>query len=485
MHLLVSIAMSDRLVDDILDLVFAWLHPKEWRRSWPQTMLAKDLRKDLATCSLVSKRWRAMARPHLFRDIVYTFRAVPEERTTAVEGEPYLTEPRYRTLRMFHTFLQQNNFACTAIRRLQLRALPATANDGTVMSMFYKIPDFVYGPQDMVQVELFMDILALTYNISDLDLREIILALPRPTSLSGLSLQTLEIYFGTAQTHEDWKIQPDYATTKILSCFDLIDELGVNGLIIKGGAAMPPAADAPDLSHLRVRSLHLGHLMGAGQRGIIPQSLQEPLFAQSLRVLDFTTTDDEQLPVQQELLEFVQDHIQELICTVDNGPNTDTPLIIPHCPNLRSIRLGTSIHTCAVGEDSDSHHSINRLVLYLRQCRRTVSFYPALARIVLHLGIVSGRKQEPDVWLVGLTSALKDLDSALVEFFDCRPSCALTIEYGRPRNMDMAYATTALVHAFARFLPKMVGRRGLTFCVAGQYLREYEHQQNSSGSVLI
>ena len=315
--------MSDRLLDDILDLVFAQLHPTEWKRCWPQSMVAKDLNKGLAACSLVSKRWRVMARPHVFRDIAYSFRAVPEEGTTAVEGEPYMAEAQYRTLRMFHAFLQQNSFARSAIKRLRLRALPTTANDGAVISMLYKVEDFVYGSRDMIAIELFMDVLTLTTNLSELDLRNIIPVVPRPAFSSGLSLQILNIAFGTSQTHADWKIQPDYATTKILSCFDSIGELEINGLIIKTGAAMPPAIDVPDLSHLSVRALHLGYLIGASQRALIPQSFQKSLFAHSLRVLDFTTTGQDQLPVQQQLLEFVKGHIEQLIFTVDDGLGKD------------------------------------------------------------------------------------------------------------------------------------------------------------------
>lgn len=60
---------------ELVDMV---LRHVDWTASWPA---AHDERQTLSTCALVSRSFYVLARPHLFRSVVYSFQSVPDDET--------------------------------------------------------------------------------------------------------------------------------------------------------------------------------------------------------------------------------------------------------------------------------------------------------------------------------------------------------------------------------------------------------------------
>ncbi|GJE84093.1 hypothetical protein PsYK624_001680 [Phanerochaete sordida] len=127
--------MPRELPLELWGIVFSYLHSMDWEPTRELPLPDKD---DLAACTLVSRMWSAVARPHLFRDITYSFRPVPEDVTPNDQGDycdtlekyecldPARDESRFKTFPMFFNFVSSSPVAQNSIRRLRLDGWPST-----------------------------------------------------------------------------------------------------------------------------------------------------------------------------------------------------------------------------------------------------------------------------------------------------------------------------------------------------------------------
>ena len=143
---------------ELLDHIFSHLHYLDWETSWDHSAYGKYA---LDSCTRVCHSWSDVARPHLFRDVVYSFRPVPYSVALNDDGEYpkdistyecfdsiYKKSARFKTLPMFYAFLQQNAMAQNSIRRLRLDAWPRGS------SAFF-------NDHDGVDADIFRDLLQL------------------------------------------------------------------------------------------------------------------------------------------------------------------------------------------------------------------------------------------------------------------------------------------------------------------------------------
>ena len=126
--------MGTQLLPELVSEVLEHLHSADWKHSFPMSCIAKET---ILSCSLVSRTWREVAQPHIFRDIVYSF-CRPNGIGSLNDYEPQDTDPRFpgrfyqhvntgeskphKNLPMFVEFLQQTPQAARCVRRLLLVA---------------------------------------------------------------------------------------------------------------------------------------------------------------------------------------------------------------------------------------------------------------------------------------------------------------------------------------------------------------------------
>ena len=186
---------------------------------------------DLHSCSLVSRSWNAITRRHLFRDVVYSFKCVPETPTDCgnqgrvSECHPYgRWSPeipiRYKTFPMFCAFLRGNPAARSCVIRLKLDAFPEPSKTFTSP---------MYEDKEKIGLDLFTELLHLLPRLKSLRLCNIVLdarLIPSP-SITLPSLDELYISYNTGKNYErSWEgANREMKMSDILECFAKVKKL--------------------------------------------------------------------------------------------------------------------------------------------------------------------------------------------------------------------------------------------------------------------
>ena len=227
------------LPPELLDAIFSHLHTDNWEDSWDKLACGKL---DLDACSRVSHSWNAAAVPHLFRDIVYSFRPVPYN-TPYGRGEYSTTNPldfssaskskpdaRYKTLPMFYAFVQHSPFVQNSIRRLGLENRPR--RDGFRL----------YDDTDCPDADVFIELLHLLPRLRVLRLHNFTVA-PGPTLATPVAHPSLKSVFISSQSsrsddpagRREWI---DLNVSAVLDCFTKLEELHLD---LHGLPMFPPS----------------------------------------------------------------------------------------------------------------------------------------------------------------------------------------------------------------------------------------------------
>jgi hypothetical protein len=213
------------LPPELLDIVFSHLYEEDWEVSWYILGPAKAA---LDSCTRVCRAWNAVARPHLFRDIVYSFRPNPYSVLANEDGEYPRDDPRYamfdpkyrpdarfKTFPMFFAFVQRSPMAQESIRRLRLEAWPRGS------STFYE-------DHDGVDAKLFSQLLQLLPRLRVLHMANVSI-IHGPIYYAPLVHPSLKRLFIICQigSYIDGSIRQwmDMNVATVLDCFAKIDEL--------------------------------------------------------------------------------------------------------------------------------------------------------------------------------------------------------------------------------------------------------------------
>ena len=327
--------MSGRLPLELVHVIFDHLRPHQWLVSWPN---AADNKAALASCSLVSKSWNAEARCHLFRDVVYSFRKVPTGDEAFREGrvckhEVYrrfsggkVEEARYKTLRMFCTFLRSNWVARISIHRLRLRALPSAWRLNIFGSSAHH-PNLAFDEQDCVEAKDLMDLLDLLPSLRALYFYDIIPTSPfcvkegKPRG-PPFSPKRVSIVFGRSyyslRDRSQWTTYCEHATTRLLTFFNEVEDLYISRIGFDG---MPPYAANLDIEvpSVQIHSLALAFFVPKG--GFLFRRLAETSILSNLcqLVLEPTQYSPEEMSMLQSLLSVASSNLRELRYNLSNA----------------------------------------------------------------------------------------------------------------------------------------------------------------------
>lgn len=217
--------MMGELPPELLDIVFAHLHPSDWDTSWDKSACGKF---ELDSCSRVSRSWNAAARSHLFRDVIYSFRPVPPSEVTTLndDGEyssihdgyarfdrNYKHDARYKTLPMFHSFIQRSPLVQNSLLRLRLDLWQRTSS--------------FYDDSDRADAEMFVSLLRLLPRLRVLHLYNFTVA-HGPIRAPPLVHPSLKhVYISSESTifcavARNW---PDLDVAAVLDCFTKCETL--------------------------------------------------------------------------------------------------------------------------------------------------------------------------------------------------------------------------------------------------------------------
>lgn len=214
--------MTSHLAPELLDDIFSYLHAT----SWDSSDCSVVRKPHLASCSLVCREWSIVARPRLFRDIVFSFRPVPYDAVLNDQGDYMGTRPkydsfhptlkpdvRYKTFPMFCAFIQQSPLAQNSIRRLRLDGWPRG------QGAFLHDADRIYAAA-------FTQLLHLLPGLRVLHLYNVGIAHPytRKPPISHPSLRRVFIV-NAGDTDTLMRSWPDIDVPAILDCFARIEEL--------------------------------------------------------------------------------------------------------------------------------------------------------------------------------------------------------------------------------------------------------------------
>lgn len=222
------------LAQELLGEIVGHLHTEEWDVSWADAAANK---RDLHSCSLVSRAWHAATRLHMFRDIAYSFR---EDGCSPYEDPPAEAaiwrkfvlarqHVRCKTLRMLCAFLRENPHIQYYIRSLKLELWPSREPQDKLRWKF--------GHGDEVDDHLFGELLALLPRLTVLHLHNVFVSEP-PAHFSSPLIQLNRLHIASCSVqnlHENrarW-IKPDLILDNTLFFFGIIHELHLStwGLI--------------------------------------------------------------------------------------------------------------------------------------------------------------------------------------------------------------------------------------------------------------
>lgn len=223
---------------ELVDQIFQGLHtPAEERVDVWQG----DPKGSLTACSLVCHSWNAIARPHLFRDVVYTYisevRAglepwddIPDAQadfgrwckfpSTYHSINPRVMEPT-KTLSMLCDFLHDHPHCASCVRTLSLRGSP----HHWTPALGERRLGFAYDSDYFEDPEVFTMILAQLPRLSRLNLVDVFLSPPStlftPLRLPFVSLRHVSMSYLTARRDQALEL------SKFIGGLCNVDELRV------------------------------------------------------------------------------------------------------------------------------------------------------------------------------------------------------------------------------------------------------------------
>jgi hypothetical protein len=292
---------------ELIDVVFDALHTEDWEESWNQPLYGK---RDLHACSLVSRTWHAVAREHLFRDVVYSFQHIP--RNPEPENDAYArTSPncwysftdkvsaRYKTFPMFCAFVDKSPAVQRSIRHLRLEAWPSSVHGA-------------FEESDKINTGLFVRLLKTLPSLTTLHLYNIVLSQDpirnpsvTPPSLCRLFISFKSELYGCERTwHDSTFLVKAY---RLLACFSRLRELHLRGLT-DGSFRAPNGQCELALASVQARSLVIESAHST--QGTLYHALCRSPLAQTLTSLTFT--DAGALAGRSDFVHQVGPHLQRL-----------------------------------------------------------------------------------------------------------------------------------------------------------------------------
>jgi hypothetical protein len=229
--------MGAGLPPELLDDIFSRLHIEGWEHSTGKVACGKSA---LNACSLVSRSWNAVAWPHLFRDILYSFRPVPDDDVPDDNEEYPSTNPlyanfgagkedaRFKTFPMLFAFIQRTPLARNSIQRLRLEAWPRGAS-------------VTYLDSDNVDAQLLVSLLVSLPRLQVLHLGNVGVT-QGPSRVSPLvhpSLKRLFIDSGSG-VPDLRRLHFELDVGTILDCFTALEELYLNPLGLAATCTLAP-----------------------------------------------------------------------------------------------------------------------------------------------------------------------------------------------------------------------------------------------------
>lgn len=313
------------LLPELLHEVFDHLEPSAHSLSsshaapWTGSFRIKS---DLYSCSLVSRDWNRLTRPHLFRFVKYSFRRSSKEGEAPwgpllLDGllgrwEENITTrtipPPNKTLGMLCKFLEANAAIAPYIRGLSLRCCAGTRAPGAA-SNHGGHQAYINDSDDRIYPSLLARLLALLPQLHTLRLENILLACA-PSAQAHVSppLQSLHILFSM--------VRPSSRdTSALLGCFKHVDELrltnpGTDNQPL-GGGVIPNSIDEYDgPEYLKARTLSIDNLSEPVE-GLF-DSLRRCGSASSIRFVNFLCVSMSAVPQLQAFVNTLGDQLEQV-----------------------------------------------------------------------------------------------------------------------------------------------------------------------------
>lgn len=303
---------------ELVDIVLQNLQPVDWGASWPT---ARDERQGLCACALVSRSCYFLARPYLFRSVVYSFQKGSEESMLrpiktarwayCADAEPYHSAKHVpmKTFRMFSDFLDRSPVILSTIRQLRLACFPQLTR-GT--------QEWEYGFSTGDRVEL-AEILTLLKNIPNLEVLHTwnILPTQSPTTIdSYISLRALQI-------HQRTSFPQELGMGRLLTAVSKVEHLEIS--FDTPYWEMPTRV--PNLPQLEVKTLRLTHVWDMDAIDALLTKLAASPTRHSLRKLAFYRVDYRAIRGVDAYVRTFQDQIERLILVFEPEGTSILPFL--------------------------------------------------------------------------------------------------------------------------------------------------------------
>ena len=428
---------------ELFDIVFGFLHAQYWEDSWNEPFHGKEA---LHYCSLVSRDWNALAKPHLFHDVVYSFRGqpptqiIPEYRWKYeffCSSRPNL---RFKTLGMFIEFLEQSSVRKYIYRlRLDVWPLPVRPHINEMYRILLR--------RDKIDPDLLVRLLTLLPRLSTLHLINVwpLLPLPPPPPHSELekSLRCLRITF-YAESHYRIRYFPPSSRLgnmpNLLNYFPGIRRLELARHQDRLFEDTNRSTSIDSCQMYALESLAVFKCQSSPSRGAAFRFLSQSAAACAIRSLsvDVKTLDN---AAGREYFRTVAPQLESLDYTINDEvlvgkfpsyrflrlemsieislTDADPVLDVFVCPNLRDLRVNATLTPADL--ESQCRYMVNLFSL-VGSSDRTVVFNLRCFTLRIGLSLADGTAQWSSNWMQDHQNSLKDLDNALGVWLDrCQP----------------------------------------------------------------
>ena len=223
---------------ELVDNILGNLHPNAWEEQLNDEFRGKQ---NLHSCSLVSRSWSTVSRRHLFRDVIYSFKRLPDNPppdfdtgdyegrdphpvygvwlSSRVKPRTSLETVRYKTFPMFCTFIRKSPAIRQYIRRLRLDAWPSGSLDG-------------YNDDNQISRDAFVQLLHDLPTLETLSLCNIILSthlidtsIPFPRLKKVFITENVDMGSDNEGCKRSWAKFPlnSHSYKDILACFTIVE----------------------------------------------------------------------------------------------------------------------------------------------------------------------------------------------------------------------------------------------------------------------
>lgn len=398
--------MLSELPPELLDRIADNLHPPKCHRAECCSPILPT-KGDLEAFSLVCQYMRSIGQPHLFRDVVYSFRCEPSETQGGLV--PYVQPLEHRsntrrchTLQMLRTFFQDQPSLGSAVRRLKL-----VGGDDVAEREYITQSDSTSSNSYRVKISLFHHFLSLLPLLEELEFLNVELLSSRAYWTSRAaplpSLQRLLIGYC------DHEYQSVNQVVAILGCFDTIDEVLIRNLIliIDGLEAYDPTL-CP--SSARIRSF-----VFVGENYISEGLFDFLQRSPSLRSLDIASiipmTGDVVLAELERLIHSVGPRLDHFGCTFPKRPKPYTGVLVDLsvCSALRSLTI--RINLSDYPRPSRHAEVWQEVTQMIETCRKSA----LLRTITFEISVSSSNRPRVERWMVDLPRAVRTTEDALLD----------------------------------------------------------------------